>query len=205
MTNFAYLRVSTLQQDAQNQKLSVLDYCTRNHLVPVQYVEDTSSGKLPWQDRPIGLILEKSQPNDHIIVAEVSRLGRSALQVLDILAQAAKKKVSVHIAKGNTVMDGSMQSTITATIFGLAAQIERDFISLRTKEALALCRAKGIKLGRPKGISSKLKLDAERDRIIRLFEKGISKRSIVRIINCAPGTLYTWLKRRNVKCNGPIS
>jgi len=199
MTHFAYLRVSTSKQDTENQKLSVLDYCNRHNLVPVRYIEDTSSGKLHWQSRPIGNILEKASHGDHIIVAEVSRLGRSALQVLEILEYAAKKHVSVHIAKSNMVMDGSMQSTITATILGLAAQIEREFISTRTKEALAQRKARGIKLGRPKGLATTLKLDAEREQIIEYLKKRVSKRSIARIIECSPATLYAWLKRRNIK------
>jgi len=199
MTHFAYLRVSTSKQDTENQKLSVLDYCNRHHFVPVQFIEDTNSSKVPWQSRPIGHILEKAKQNDHVIVAEVSRLGRSTLQVLEILEHAAQKKISVHIAKSNTVMDGSIQSTITATIFGLAAQIEREFISTRTKEALAQCKAKGIKLGRPKGPAAFLKLDDEKDRIVEYLKKGVSKRSLSKIIGCSPTTLYTWLKRRNIK------
>ena len=199
MTNFAYLRVSTNQQDTENQKLSVLDYCNRHHLVPVHYIEDTSSGKLPWQSRPIGNILEKANSDDHIIVAEVSRLGRSTLQVLEILEHAATQQVSVHIAKSNMMLDGSMQSTITATILGLAAQIEREFIATRTKEALSQRKAKGIKLGRPTGQATILKLDIEREHIIQYLKKGVSKRSIARIIECSPATLYTWLKRRNIK------
>ncbi len=199
MNYFAYLRVSTNKQDTENQKLSVLDYCNRHHLVPVHYIEDTSSGKLHWQSRPIGNILKKANSDDHIIVAEVSRLGRSTLQVLEILEYAAKKKISVHIAKSNMIMDGSMQSTITATILGLAAQIEREFISIRTKEALAQRKAKGIALGRPKGPAARVKLDSERERITEYLKKGVSKRSIARIIECSPATLYAWLKRCNIK------
>lgn len=199
MANFAYLRVSTNKQDTENQKLSVLDYCNRHGLISVAYIEDTSSGKSPWQNRPIGKILEKANGDDHIIVAEVSRLGRSTLQVLEILEHAASRQVSVHIAKSNMVMDGSMQSTITATILGLAAQIEREFISTRTKEALSQRKAQGIQLGRPKGQAATLKLDADRDQIIDYLKKGVSKRSIARIVGCSPATFYAWLKRRNVK------
>ena len=190
MANFAYLRVSTNKQDTENQKLSVPDYCNRHNLVPFKYIEDTSCGKLHWQNCPIGDILKKVNRDDHIVVAEVSRLRRSTLQVLEILEYAATKKVSVHIAKSNMVMDGSMQSTITANILGLAAQIEREFISTRTKEALSKRKAKGIKLGRPKGQAATLKLDTEREQIINYLKKGFSKRSIARIIECSPATLH---------------
>lgn len=198
MTHFAYLRVSTDRQDAKNQKLGVLDYCNSHGINPVKFIEDTVSGKTPWRKRAIGTILEKAVTGDVIIVAEVSRLGRSTLQVLEILEMAAQKGVSVHIAKNHMIMDGSMQATITATILGLAAQIEREFISARTKEALSKSKMDGIKLGRPKGQADLLKLDAFHDEIIGYIKKGINKRAIAKLIECSPSTLYKWLKRRHI-------
>lgn len=198
MTNFAYLRVSTDQQDAQNQKFGILDYCNKNNINPIKFIEDTTSGKIAWQERIIGQIMEKATIGDVIVVSEISRLGRSTLQVLEILETAAKKEISVHIAKNHMVIDGSMQSTITATILGLAAQIEREFISSRTKEALAKRKADGFKLGRPKGQSQLLKLDSFRDEITGYLKKGINKRAISKLIECSPSTLYLWLKRRKL-------
>lgn len=198
MTYFAYLRVSTDRQDTQNQKLSVLDYCNRHHISPLEFIEDSLSGKIPWQERAIGTILNRATEGDKIIVAEVSRLGRSTLQVLEILEIAAQKGICVHIAKNNMVMDGSMQATITATILGLAAQIEREFISARTKEALAKRKAEGMKLGRPKGPAEILKLDPFRETILSYLKKGINKRAISKLIECSPSTLYSWLERRRV-------
>lgn len=198
MTNFAYLRVSTDQQDAQNQKFGILDYCNKNNLSPIKFIEDTASGKIAWQDRAIGQIMERATNGDLIVVSEISRLGRSTLQVLEILEAAAKKEISVHIAKNHMVIDGSMQSTITATILGLAAQIEREFISSRTKEALAKRKADGFKLGRPKGQSQLLKLDSFHDEITGYLKKGINKRAISKLIECSPSTLYSWLKRRKL-------
>ena len=198
MTNFAYLRVSTDQQDAQNQKFGILDYCNKNNLSPIKFIEDTASGKIAWQDRTIGQIMERATNGDLIVVSEISRLGRSTLQVLEILEAAAKKEISVHIAKNHMVIDGSMQSTITATILGLAAQIEREFISSRTKEALAKRKADGFKLGRPKGQSQLLKLDFFHDEITGYLKKGINKRAISKLIECSPSTLYSWLKRRKL-------
>ena len=198
MTNFCYLRVSTNAQDVQNQKVGLFDYCTNKGISPLIIIEDTASGKVHWQKRQIGQVLKNASSGDLIIAAEISRLGRSALQVLEILETAAEKRVSVHIAKNNMIMDGSMQSTITATILGLAAQIEREFISSRTKEALAKKKADGIKLGRPKGHASQLKLDSHQEEIIDYLKKGISKRSIAKLVDCAPATLYKWLKRRRI-------
>ena len=198
MTNFAYLRVSTDHQDAKNQKLGVLDYCNNCGISALTFIEDTVSGKSPWREREIGKILEKAEKGDVIVASEISRLGRSTLQVLEIMEMAAQKGVAVHIAKNNMLLDGSMQSTITATILGLAAQIEREFISARTKEALAKRKSEGATLGRPKGESDLLKLDAFRDEIANYLKKGINKRAIAKLIECSPSTLYKWLKRRRI-------
>lgn len=198
MTNFAYLRVSTDHQDTNNQKLSLLDYCNSHALYSLTFIEDEISGKTAWRDRAIGHILEKAEKGDAIITSEISRLGRSTLQVLEIMEMAAQKGLSIHIAKNNMVLDGSMQSTITATILGLAAQIEREFISVRTKEALSRRKSDGVILGRPKGQATLLKLDAYHDEIVGYLSKGINKRSIAKLIECSPSTLYQWLKRRHI-------
>jgi len=133
-----------------------------------------------------------------IVVAEVSRLARSTLGVLELLRMAAQKEISVHIAKSHLVMDGSMQATITATILGLAAQIEREFISVRTKEALKRRKAEGLPLGRPKGPAKTVKLDKHGDEILTYLKKGVSKLSIARILDCSPSTLYSWLHRNKI-------
>ena len=204
MTNFAYLRISTDRQDAQNQKLSIMEYCNANNIIGLKFIEDTTSGKISWRERSIGKILAKAKKGDMIVAAEVSRLGRSTLQVLEILEESAQKGVSVHIAKNNMVLDGSMQATITATILGLAAQIEREFISVRTKEALAKRKQDGVKLGRPKGEADVLKLDAFRDEIVGYLKKGINKRAISKLIECSPSTLYKWLNRRKINTKTPV-
>jgi len=196
MTNYAYLRVSTDKQDIENQKLGILDYCNKNNVSSLKFIEDTSSGKLEWKKRSIGQIIEKANENDLIIASEISRLARSTLQVLDILEVCAKKKISVHITKTQMIMDGSMQSTIVSTILGLAAQIEREFISKRTKEALERAKQSGKKLGRPKGKAKTVKLDEYSDQIKEYLKKGVSKRSIARIVECSPSTLYEWIKRK---------
>lgn len=199
MTNFAYLRVSRDTQDVANQKFGILDYCNGKGISPITLVEDTESRKKPWRERGIGQILKDAIEGDVILASEISRLGGSPLQVLEILEEAARKKTSVHIVKSNIVMDGSLQSAIIATVLGLAAQIEREFISVRTKEALARRRAEGVKLGRPRGEAPNLKLDSQRDVILDYLRKNVSRRSIARILECSPSTLYSWLKRNKIK------
>lgn len=198
MANFAYLRVSTDNQDIKNQKFGLLDYCHNKKIAPLEFIEDTASGTTSWRERTIGSLLERGHEGDVIVVAEVSRLGRSILQVLEILEVAAKKGISVHIAKNQMIMNGSMQSTITATVLGLVAQIEREFISSRTKEALQKRKMDGMTLGRPRVKAKTLKLDARREEITGYLKKGIGKRDITRLVECSPSTLYLWLDRRQI-------
>jgi len=198
MANYAYLRVSTEMQDIENQKLGILEYCNTRQLVPVEFVQETKSSRVSWEEREMGRIVNQLQPGDNLVVSEVSRMARSTLEVLRILELAAKKETSVHIVKNGMVMDGSMQATITATILGLAAQIERDFISMRTKEALAHRKAQGLPMGRPKGPAKHVKLDEHREQITDYLRKGVSKRSIARIIECSPTTLHNWINRNKL-------
>ncbi len=199
MVNFAYLRVSTDHQDVANQKFGILEYCNYQKITSIEMIEDSASGKKHWKNRAIGELLAKAEKNDVIVVSEISRLGRSTLQVLEILELAVRKRICIHIVKNQMIMDGSMQSTITATVLGLAAQIEREFISVRTKEALAKRKSDGVQLGRPKGPAATLKLDEREEEIVGYLKKSISKRAIAKLTDCAPSTLYKWMKRRKIE------
>jgi len=133
MAVYAYLRVSTDQQDVDNQRYGVLVYANARGLGPLQFVEDTASGRLAWRERAVGrLLTETTQAGDVVLFAEVSRMARSTLQVLEMLACCMQRGVHVHIAKQYMVLDGSLPSRITATVLGLAAEIEREFIAMRT-------------------------------------------------------------------------
>ena len=200
MTIYAYLRVSTNQQDVDNQRHGILEYANQKSLGHLEFIEDSVSGQKRWRDRELGKLLTKTaQSGDTIVFAEISRMARSTLQVLEILECCMQRGVSVHIAKQRMVLDDSMPSRITATVLGLAAEIERELISMRTTEALAKRKAAGKTLGRPKGKqSAKLKLDAREQEIKMYLAKGISKRSIAKLVDCAPSTLYYWLKRHRL-------
>ena len=201
MANYAYLRVNTDQQDVDNQRHGILEYCNKNKVTDLSFIEDTVSGKKKWKERKIGeLIHNTMQEGDTLVVSEISRLARSTLQVLEILEVSAEKKLAVHVVKQNLVFTekGDMTSTIMATVLGMVAQIEREFISMRTKEALAAKKAAGMELGRPKGKAAKVKLDDKRSEILSLLDKGVNKRSIAKIVDCAPSTLYDWFKREKI-------
>lgn len=197
MAYYAYLRVSTDQQDVDNQRHGILEYANQRGITGLQFVEDNVSGKVKWRDRKSGdLLLKTMQPGDTVLFAEVSRMARSTLQILEILEHCAEQEFVVHIVKQNMVFDDSLNSKITATVLGLAAEIEREFISMRTKEALAKKKSEGMVLGRPKGKAKKLKLDKKSAEIRKYLELGISKSAICKLVDCAPSTLYEWIERR---------
>lgn len=199
MANYAYLRVSTDQQDVENQKHGLLDYCNKEGISSVDFVEDTASGKVKWRDRKLGALINEAREGDTIVFAEISRIARSTLQVLEVLEHCVEKKIAVHIAKQKMVFDDSLNAKIMATMLGLSAEIDRIFISMRTKEALAKRKASGMQLGRPKGKAASVKLDEHREEIMMYLDKGISKRDIAKLVECAPSTLYDWLKREGIK------
>ena len=197
MATYAYLRVSTDQQDVDNQRHGILEYANTHSIAGLQFVEDNASGKVKWKERKLGdLLLKTMQVGDTVLFAEVSRMARSTLQVLEILEQCADKKITVHIVKQKMVLDESLNSKITAIVLGLAAEIDREMISMRTKEALARQKANGVVLGRPKGKAKKLKLDKHSKDIRHYLEINLSKTAICKLVGCSPSTLYEWIERR---------
>ena len=200
MTHYAYLRVSTDEQDVNNQRHGILEYANQRDFGELIFIEDNASGKTNWKERKSGeLLRDMMKTGDTVLFAEVSRMARSTLQILEMLEHCAAQEYTVHIVKQNMVFDDSLNSKITATVLGLAAEIERDFISMRTKEALAKRKAEGVILGRPRGKAKKVKLDKHSKDIRKYLELGISKRAICKLVGCSPSTLYEWIERRKVK------
>jgi DNA invertase Pin-like site-specific DNA recombinase len=199
MTNYAYIRVSTDAQDCANQRHGVELYAAKNGFGELVFYEDTASGKKDWRQRGLSKLLQCANVDDVLIISEISRLARSTLQVLEILQEAARLGVAVHIVKNNMIMDSSINSRITAVIFGLAAEIEREFISARTTEALQRRKAEGLPIGRPIGAKNKEhKLDKHADQIELMLSRGVHKTSIARIVECHPQTLYSWMYQRGL-------
>lgn len=194
----AYLRVSTLDQDIEKNKADILHFANHHDLGKVHFVEEVASGRTPWRARRIAQVLEELQGDDALVVAELSRLGRSMLECMEILALATRKGICVYSVKGNWQLDQSIQSKIIALAFSMAAEIERDLISQRTKEALRFKKEQGIALGRPKG-PGKSKLDAFRPEIEGLLANGSTQKFIARRYHTTEANLHNWLKKHGLK------
>jgi DNA invertase Pin-like site-specific DNA recombinase len=194
----AYLRVSTNDQDLEKNKYDILQLANERGLGKVQWVEETISGRISWKKRKIAEVIDHAQLGDNIIVSELSRLGRSMLECMEILSIAMQKGVHIYAVKGNWQLDNSIQSKIVAMAFSMAAEIERDLISQRTKEALAAKKKLGIKLGRPRGVG-KSKLDQYRPEIEALLNNGSTQKFIAKRYHTSETNLSRWLKKHHLQ------
>ena len=199
-TTIGYLRVSTADQDPTNNKTDILTLANNLNLGQVDFVEETVSGRVSWRKRQIAGVLDEAQSGDHILISELSRLGRSMLECMEILSIALAKGVNIYAVKGNWKLDQSIQSKVIAMAFSMAAEIERDLISERTKEALRVKKAKGVKLGRPKG-PGKSKLDTFQPEIQALLANGSTQKFIAQRYNTTEANLHNWMKKRGIRKN----
>jgi DNA invertase Pin-like site-specific DNA recombinase len=172
-----YLRVSTMNQDLEKNKADILSYANDHDLGKVHFVHEVRSGKLSWIRRRIKEVIDQLGKNDWLIVPELSRLGRSMLDILEIIQEAKEKGINIYAIKNNWTLDNSMESKIILMVFSMAAEIERDLISSRTKEALRVKKESGVTLGRPKG-PGKSKLDEHQEEIIALLRNGVPKKRV---------------------------
>jgi DNA invertase Pin-like site-specific DNA recombinase len=193
MKTISYLRVSTIDQDIEKNKTDILTLANDKQLGNVQFVEEKISGTVSWKKRKIFDIINELKAGDNIIVSELSRLGRSMLECMEILSIATEKKINIYAVKGNWNLDNSIQSKIIAMAFSMASEIERDLISSRTKEALRIKKLNGVKLGRPVGSGSS-KLDKHKPEIEALLKNGSSKRFIAKRYKISEQGLFHWLR-----------
>ena len=194
--NIAYLRISKAVQDADNQKLGILKYINQEGLQPVEFVEETISGKTPIAERKLQQLIDSMELGDTLIVSELSRLGRNMIEVMIVLEQLIKKGCRVHSIKGGYRLDDSLPSKIISMVLVMAAEIERELISQRTKEALARRKAEGKPLGRPKGSYGVSKLDQHEEEIRKLLSHGVAKAAIARMYGSSWQTVHAWVRRR---------
>lgn len=188
------MRVSTTEQDLQKDKASILHLANERDLGKVHFVEEKISGTISWKKRKIFQIIQDLQKDDNLIVSELSRIGRSMLEIMQVLQTALEKGIHVYAVKGSWNLDDSIQSKIVAVVFSMAAEIERDLISRRTIEALNARKAAGVKLGRPKG-PGKSKLDQYRPEIEALLKNGSKQKFIANRYGTTEANLSSWIKK----------
>jgi putative DNA-invertase from lambdoid prophage Rac len=198
-----YLRVSTGDQDLASQKVGIVDYVRKHELPPIRFVSETIGGGVPASERQLGkAVVPQLKKGDILVVSELSRLGRSVLDILSTLKTLSETGVSVHVVKSGQVLDSSLQSKIFSTVMGLAAEIERDLIRQRTKEGQAKAKAAGKHIGRPRladDADRRSKLDKHADEIKQLAAKGVNKMNLARVFNCDWLTMRNWLSRHEVR------
>lgn len=197
---YGYIRVSTDKQRVDNQEYEIERFCTKNDIIIDDWIKETVSGTKTPDKRKLGDLLDKIQSGDLIICAELSRLGRSLFMIMSILNGIMKAGAKVWTIKDNYRLGDDIQSKVLAFAFGLSAEIERDLISQRTKEALALCKKKGVILGRPIGKkSAHVKLSGTEEQIKELRKRQTSKCAIARIFGVNRMTVDKFMKDKGIK------
>jgi DNA invertase Pin-like site-specific DNA recombinase len=193
--NYGYIRVSTDKQSVDNQRFEINRFCSTNNLKIEQWIEETISGTKSPEKRLLGSLLAEVKAGDLIVCSELSRLGRSLFMIMSILNHLMTNDVRIWTIKDNYRLGDNIQSKVLAFAFGLSAEIERDLISQRTKEALARRRAEGKILGRPYGSkSSHVKLSGNEQEIRSLLAKQFSISAIGRFYGVNRITVDTFLK-----------
>jgi DNA invertase Pin-like site-specific DNA recombinase len=200
MKTVAYLRVSKDSQDVNNQKLAILEFAQREKMEVDLFIEITISSRKSTKERKIDQLLEQLDPGDTLIVSELSRMGRSVGEIITTIDNLVNQKIRFFAVKEGIRLNGSqdIQTKVMVTMFGLFAEIERDLISMRTKEALAAAKASGKQLGRPKGTKGKSKLDGREEEIKELLDMRVSKASIAKITGVSRATLYHFIESRKL-------
>lgn len=195
MKNVAYLRVSTDQQDLNNQRLAILEYAHQQGIQIDQFIQSQMSSRKSPKDRQLDYLLDNLEANDTLIVSELSRLGRSLGQIIQFIDEIVAMKVNFIALKEDIALVGKrdIKNKVMIAMFGLFAEIERDLISQRTKEGMAKAKERGKRPGRPKGSKGQRKLDGKEGEIQSLLEKEVSKSSIAKILGVSRGTLRTFI------------
>lgn len=197
---YGYIRVSSDKSTVENQRFEITRFAKENNIEINGWIEETISGTKNPDKRKLGELLNQINSDDLIICSELSRLGRSLYVIMDILAYCMAHNCKVWTIKDNFRLGDDIQSKVLAFAFGLSAEIERNLISQRTKEALARKKAEGIKLGRPKGAVNKhTKLTGKEITIQCLLNEGTSYAQIARLLHVDRSTLVRFCDNRGIK------
>jgi len=195
MATKAFLRVSTLEQDTEKNKVEILQFANVKKLGNVEFTEEYCTSKKHYKDRKLGDLLNTMERADVLIVPELSRLARSVGQILEVIKTTKDRGITLYSLKENFCNnDNSISAVVTSTIFALVAQIERELISLRTREALYARKVAGVRLGRPQG-RGKSKLDPFKDEILKLVALKVPKTIIAKQYGSTVPNLYNFLNR----------
>ena len=193
---YGYIRVSTDRQTVENQRFEINQFCEKQQIVVNKWIEETISGTKEVQERQLGKLLKRMKKGDVLICSELSRLGRNLLMIMGVLNECMNRNIQVWTIKDNYRLGSDINSKVLAFAFGLSAEIERNLISQRTKEALARKKAEGVVLGRPKGSkSAKTKLTGQEKQIKELLEKKVSYSAIGRILGVHRLTVSSFVKK----------
>ena len=197
---YGYIRVSTDQQSTSNQKFEINRYAASHNIQIDRWVEETISSRKPLNKRKLGSLLAELKDGNILISTEISRLGRSLLEVMGILQHCLAQDCQIWTLKEHYKLGSDIASKVLAFAFGLSAEIERQLISERTKMSLDKLKSQGKHLGRPFGAKSKsLKLSKNTKKVKDLMAKGLSKAQIARLLGVDKLTLYRFLKKLESK------
>ena len=194
MSVYAYIRVSTVTQSYESQEYEIRKYCESRHMEVHKWITESTSGTVAVEKRSLGRLIRKMSKGDLLICTELSRLGRNMLMIMGVLNQCSAKGVAIHTIKDNFDLSDNINSKIIAFAFALAAEIERNLISQRTKEALAVKKMAGVKLGRPAGSSRKKDMiNGNKSEVLKLIRSGHSLSSVAKAYGIHRNTLRKYL------------
>lgn len=202
----AYLRASTDKQDLSHQKLELLEFARNKSFKIDSFIEIMISSRKTSKQRRIDELMQTLDDADTLVVTELSRLGRSTAEIIALVNAMIKRNIRVIIIKQNLdISQHDMNSKIIITLFSLFAELERDMISLRTKEVLLAKKAQGITLGKPKGTIQKSKFDKDVEKIKELLGYGLSGRKIATVLGYTSHiALNTYINKRGLRTKAPI-
>ena len=195
---YGYIRVSSDRQTVENQRFEIKQFCRREGLIIDGWIEETVSGTKPYTKRQLGRLLRHAGKGDMIICSELSRLGRNLLMIMEILSYCMHRECVVWTIKDGYRLGDDIQSKVLAFAFGLSAEIERNLISQRTKEALARLKAEGKRVGRPQGKRTRQEshsLYGKEEYIRKALEAGKSLSAIAKRLHCTRNTLRRYIDR----------
>ena len=195
---YGYIRVSTDHQTTENQRFEIKKFCEKQELVIDCWIAETISATKDLNKRKLGRLLKRIQKDDMIIASELSRLGRNLLQIMSILHHCMDIGARIWTIKDNYRLGADITSKVLAFAFGVSAEIERNLISQRTKEALARVKAEGKHVGRSKGCVRACKLEGREQYISQRLADGGKKTVIARRLRVHRDTLAKFIDKNGL-------